>query len=249
MDIILAIALFLMAAGYAAVGLGGGTGYLALLSFWSHDPGIIRPLSWGLNILAAGIGFVNYYRNGHFSWKFSAPLIVGGIAGGAIGARLPISPVVFSNLLAVTLVLVAMKMFYGARHSGALRTNRESSWITRFPIGLVIGIFSGLVGIGGGVILGPVILLLHFADIKRSAATTSLYVALSSAGALAAHLTGGGTIDWVRLAGFGAGCLAGGYLGSIYGARKASPRLLEIVFAVVVLVAGMRLAFVGIMGH
>ena len=50
MDIILAIALFLMAAGYAAVGLGGGTGYLALLSFWNHDPSVLRPLSWGLSL-------------------------------------------------------------------------------------------------------------------------------------------------------------------------------------------------------
>ena len=90
-------------------------------------------------------------------------------------------------------------MFYGTRHRGATAALRESSWASLFPIGLLIGIFSGLVGMGGGVVLGPVILLLHFADIKRSAATTSLYVALSSAGALAAHFMGGGTIDWIRL--------------------------------------------------
>lgn len=245
MDVLLSIGLFVMAAGYAAVGLGGGTGYLALLSFWNHDPGVIRPLSWGLNIIAAGIGFTNFYRGGHFNRRLSAPLVISGIIGGAFGARLPISPAVFSKLLAVTLVIVAIKMFYGSRRPASSAAWRESSWVTLFPIGLVIGVFSGLVGIGGGVILGPVILLLHFADIKHAAATTSLYVALSSAGALAAHLIGGGSIDWIRLAGFGAGCLAGGYLGSVYGARKASPRILETVFAVVVLIAGIRLAMIG----
>ncbi len=242
MDIILAIALFVMAAGYAAIGLGGGTGYLALLSFWSHDPALLRPLSWGLNVLAAGIGFTNFYRSGHFNWQLSAPLILSGIIGGAIGARLPIGSESFSKILAATLVVVAIKMFYGATHPETVPATRRVSWLSLFPIGLIIGVFSGLVGMGGGVILGPIILLLHYADIKHAAATTSLYVALSSAGALAAHFAGGGTIDWIRLAGFGAVCLAGGYLGSVYGARKASPRLLESIFALVVLAAGVRLA-------
>jgi uncharacterized membrane protein YfcA len=242
MDIFLAIALFVLAVGYAAVGLGGGSGYIAVLTFWSHDPNIIRPISWGLNVIAAGVGFANFYRAGYFRLGFAAPLVVGGIVGAAVGARLPISAATFGKLLAVTLILVALQMIPGKRKRNVPEHHRRLSWAVLLAIGLAIGVLSGLLGMGGGVVLGPVILLVRLADIKTSAATTSLYVALSSAGALGAHVAGGGDVEWLRLLGFGCLCLIGGYLGSAYGARKASPRALELTFGAIVLIAGVQLA-------
>jgi uncharacterized membrane protein YfcA len=246
MTLLLPILLFLIAAGYAAVGLGGGSAYLAVLSFWSHDPHVIRPLAWGLNIVAAGMGFINYYRAGHFSWSFSTPLVIGGIAGGAVGARLPISMESFNWLLAVTLFLIALRMFLGKKPATATVAGRRAIWPISVAMGFLVGVISGLVGIGGGIILGPIILALRWTDVKTSAAMTSLYVALSSAGALGGHIQGGGAIDLYRLLGYGAICLVGAYIGSRFGARKASPRTLELIFGSLVLIASIRLAWINL---
>jgi len=245
-NVILFIALFIIATGYAAVGLGGGTAYLAVLSFLTHDPQVIRPLTWSLNIIAAGIGFINYYRAGHFSWRFSIPLIIGGIAGGAVGARLPIDITTFTWLLAITLFLLAVHMFVGKKKSGASAEERKPLWPVLLILGFIVGVLSGLIGIGGGIVLGPIVLALRFSKATTSAAMTSLYVALSSAGALGAHVQGGGSVDLYQVAGFGAVVLIGGYLGSHYGARKASPRKLELIFGTLVLIAAVRLAWMSV---
>ncbi len=246
MNLLLPILLFVIAAGYAAVGLGGGSAYLAVFSFWSRDPQVIRPLAWGLNILVAGVGFINYYRAGHYSAGFSTPLIIGGIAGGAVGARLPITTEVFSWLLAVTLFLVAGRMLLGIKTDRLSGTTGRPRWILYIIAGFICGVISGLIGIGGGIVLGPIMLVFRQAGMKTSAAMTSLYVALTSAGAMAAFLLGGGTIDAVQLPTYGVLCVLGGYLGSRFGARKASPRLLECIFGVFVLIAAVRLAVINL---
>ncbi len=243
MNIYLAIALFVVALGYSAAGLGGGTGYLAVLSFWSHDLNLLRPLSWGLQIIVASIGFFNFHRAGHFSLNFALPIILGGTIGGAVGDRLPISSTVFTAMLAVMLLLVAVKMFVGYRSAAAADEARVLPWGAKFAIGFGTGVIAGMLGSGGGVILGPVILMLRLADIKRSAATTSLFVVLTSSGALGTHVLRGGAVDFSTLATYGAICVVGAYFGSLFGARKASTRLLELGFGTILLVAGIRLAW------
>ena len=244
--LLLPILLFIIAASYAAVGLGGGSAYLAVLSFWSYDPEVIRPIAWGLNILTAGVGFINYYRAGHFSPSFSAPLVIGGIAGAATGARLPISTATFSWLLAVTLFLIALRMFFSGKRALTPARHHRPPWLIYLLLGFLVGMISGLVGIGGGIILGPIILLFRQATVKTSAAMTSLYVALSSAGALGAHLLGRGTVDFYKLLGLGTVCLVAGYIGSRYGSQKASPRTLQLVFGTLILAAAIRLAVINL---
>ncbi len=248
MNIYLAIALLIIALGYSAAGLGGGTGYLAVLTFWSHDLNVIRPLSWGLQIIVASIGFLNFYRAGYFSLAFAAPLILGGTIGGAIGDRLPINGAEFTALLAVMLLLASVKMYVGSKGKNSSRPLRVIPWMAKFAIGLATGIIAGLLGSGGGIVLGPVILLLRLADIKRSASTTTLYVVLTSAGALGTHVLGGGQVDLLKLATYGSICLVGAYFGSLFGARKASTRVLEIGFGTILLIAGSRLAWEAL-GH
>jgi hypothetical protein len=111
---------------------------------------------------------------------------------------------------------------------------------------LVCGAFSGVIGIGGGIIIGPLMLVFRQTGMKTSAAMTSLYVALSSAGALTAHLLGGGEVDTMLLPVYGAVCLVGGFLGSRYGAGRASPRLLECIFGGFVFIAAVRLVIINL---
>lgn len=243
MNIYLAIALFIIALGYSAAGLGGGTGYIAVLTFWTNDLNVIRPLSWGLQTLAAGVGFLNFYRAGHFSRAFAWPILLGGTIGGAVGDRLPITGSEFTVMLGVLLLVVSAKMFIGLKPAGTSKAPRVLPWAVKFAIGFGIGIVTGLLGSGGGVILGPVILLLRLADIKRSAATTALFVGITSIGAMGTHACNGGAIDVATLATYGSICVVGAYFGSLFGARKASTRLLELGFGTILLIAGSRLAW------
>lgn len=243
-DWLITIAVFLIAVGYAAIGLGGGTGYLAVLTFYSCDPDVLRPLAWGLNILVASIAFRNYHKAGYFSAGFVLPPVIGGVIGGAIGARIPITTTAFGKLLAITLFLIALKMLTGTKPKPTGEGHRRVTQVFTFALGVVIGVVSGMVGMGGGIILGPVILVLGLADIKTTAATTALYIAMVSAGAFAAHVSAGGPVEWFRLFGFGLVCLIGAYIGSRYGSKKASPRKLELLFGTIVLIAAIRLAVV-----
>ncbi|MEW5702559.1 MAG: sulfite exporter TauE/SafE family protein [Candidatus Zixiibacteriota bacterium] len=244
MTVLLSGVLLLTAAAYASVGLGGGSSYLAILSFWSHDPDQIRPLSWGLNVVAAGVGSIIYHRSGHMSWRLSIPILIGGVVGAAIGARMPISAAAFRWLLAAALLAIAIRMFWGKKQRMTAAPKLSDSWWTRLAIGVAVGIPSGMVGIGGGILLGPLLVSLAVADTKIAAATTSLYVMLSSAAALSAHVAGGGLVDGQRLAVYGLVCMLGAFVGSRYGALKAKPRHLELIFACLILIAAVRLVLI-----
>jgi uncharacterized membrane protein YfcA len=244
MDWFLSLAILLIALAYSSVGLGGGSSYLAVMSFYSYHPDTIRPLAWGLNILVASISFWNYRKAGHFDWRFAVPPVAGGIIGGAIGARIPIDPLTFGKILAITLVILASKLLYPSKPRARDVRKRHVAWPLTLGIGVAIGIVAGVVGIGGGIILGPVILILGLADAKTSAATTALYVALVSTSALGAHVANGGNVEWLRLAAFAVLCLIGGFVGSRYGAKRASPRKLELIFGTVQLIAAIRLGIV-----
>ncbi len=237
-------ALFLIACAYASVGLGGGTAYLSIISFWNADPHYIRPMAWVLNIIAAGVSFWNFRAKGHFRPAEVWPYLLGGIVGAWTGAALPIKADVFRAMLGAVLLLVSLDMFFmffHARESGGQATLRHLFWPVSVLIGFGVGAVSGLVGIGGGIILGPVILTLKLGEPKPVAALTSLFIVLTSASALGSHLASGRALDLGALVPAAVVVLAGAFIGSRYGAGKASPILLRRIFAVLVFVAGVNL--------
>jgi uncharacterized membrane protein YfcA len=108
-------------------------------------------------------------------------------------------------------------------------------------VGAIIGMLSGLVGIGGGIILGPVLALLGWRDMKELAPIVSLYILINSGAALTAYLVRGAPIDLVTIGSLSGVVLAGAFLGSWWGARKASQTALRRIFGTVALVAGVKL--------
>ncbi len=239
----IALLLFLIAAAYASVGLGGGTAYLAVLSFWDPNPESLRPLAWTLNVLCSGVVFVNYYRGGFFNARIAWPYLLGGIVGAALGASIDIQALKFQILLAATLTFISVQMLVQTRRSGQQENERieASPVFWSLGLGLIIGFISGIVGIGGGILLGPVLIAFRWVDVKRCAAITSLYIFLSSLSALIMHGAGQGSIDWIKSILYGAAALLGGFLGSRYGSEKASPTVLKRIFAVIILTAAVNL--------
>lgn len=234
--------LFIVAAAYASVGLGGGTAYLSLLSFWNADADTLRPMAWGLNVVVATVGLFNYARQGHLEIKKVWHYLTGGVIGASLGAGIPISDNLFRWLLAVTLVVLALRMIFDKKkESREMEPSRQWSWPAAMALGFVPGVISGLVGIGGGIILGPIVLTLGLLTIKKSAPLTSAYILVCSAGALVVHFSKGGTLPWPQFTTLAAVVMVGGFIGSFYGASKASPRTLSRIFGVIVATAAINL--------
>lgn len=233
--------LLLISALYASVGLGGGTAYLAILSFWTQEPDVLRPIAWFLNIICAAVGFFNFYRHGHFIRCSTLFLCGGGIVGAILGAKIHLTLWVFRWLLASILLIAAVGLWIDRERMEGEHTRGTCPPLPTLGLGFAVGLLSGAVGIGGGVLIGPMIILMHWMSVKQTAATTSLFILLSSAAALVTFLIEGGTVYPDQLALFGAAVLIGGYIGSHFGAGKASSKVLKIIFAAVACSAAFKL--------
>ncbi len=232
-----------VAAAYASVGLGGGTAYLAVLSAFDSDPASLRPIAWTLNCVVSAIGFVHYQRKGHFSFDDAWPFLLGGLVGAAGGSALPIGAATFQVLLALTLGSVGIRMLTARTTKVQDEAQRSPQWrLAALALGLVVGVVSGVVGIGGGIILGPIVLALGWLGVKRTAAITSLYIFVSSVGALGVHLASHGTAPFARIGLLAVGVTIGGAIGSRWGAGKASPKVLRQIFGTVALLSAINLA-------
>jgi len=232
--------LMLTAWAYAAVGLGGGTAYLSIMSFWQSDPAVLRPLAWSLNIATASVGFLSFSRQGHFDARLAWPFLAGGVVGAAGGGGVQLPKAAFQAVLAAMLIYAALRMLWPGKAAPGPSRNRSPVWFALL-LGVAVGVMSGLVGIGGGIVLGPVLLGLRYVDMKALAPITSLYILLNSAAALAAFLFRGGSLEPQRTAIFCGAVLAGGFLGSRWGARTAPESALKRIFGLVALAAGIKL--------
>ena len=241
--------MMLTAWAYASVGLGGGTAYLSIMSFWQSDPAVLRPLAWSLNVVTSAVAFLSFSRQGHFDARLAWPFLAGGVVGAAGGGAVELPKALFQAALAAILIYAAIRMLWPGKAAPALPPNRPPVWLALL-LGTAVGVMSGLLGIGGGIVLGPVLLGLRYADMKALAPITSLYILLNSSAALAAFLFRGGNLD-PRLTGILCGAaLAGGFFGSRWGARTASESALKKIFGLVALAAGLKLLgeYLGLIG-
>ena len=237
-DILFYILLPVVAFLYAAVGHGGASGYLALMSFFSFAPDFMRPTALLLNLAVSLIAFIQYYRQGHFDWKLFWPFALASIPAAFIGGMLVVDAVVYKKVLAVLLLFSVIRLI-GFKTQEA-KTESHPQVLIALVIGAVIGLLSGMIGIGGGIILSPVILLLHWADMKKTAAVSALFIFVNSLAGLAGLFTKGFQLEsqmlWMLLIAF-----AGGALGSYFGAGHFENRKLKWILALVLLIASVKL--------
>ena len=237
-DILFYILLPVVAFLYAAVGHGGASGYLALMAFFSFAPDFMRPTALLLNLAVSLIAFIQYYRQGHFDWKLFWPFALASIPAAFIGGMLVVDADVYKKVLAVLLLFSVIRLI-GFKTQEA-KTESHPQVLIALVIGAVIGLLSGMIGIGGGIILSPVILLLHWADMKKTAAVSALFIFVNSLAGLAGLFTKGFQLEsqmlWMLLIAF-----AGGALGSYFGAGHFENRKLKWILALVLLIASVKL--------
>jgi uncharacterized protein len=235
--IILSIVAFL----YASVGHGGASGYLALMALFSFAPLTMKPTALLLNLFVAGIAFYHYYKEGYFNKKLFLSFAIASIPLAFVGGMVEIDASIYKRILGVLLIFAILKMLnvFG-KENGVIKDIKLWQGLI---VGGVIGFFSGLIGIGGGIILTPIILLLHWGRMKEAAAVSALFIWVNSASGLIGQFTSGVSISSQSFV-LVAVAMVGGFIGSYYGSKKFNNKLLRYMLAFVLIIASVKLFFV-----
>lgn len=225
---------------YASVGHGGASGYLALMALFSFSPETMKPTALLLNLFVAGISFLYYYKEGYFNKKLFISFAVSSIPLAFIGGTINIDASIYKKILAILLVFAILKMLnvFGKESEKTIEIKLWQGLL----VGGIIGFFSGLIGIGGGIILTPLILLLHWGNMKEAAAVSALFIWVNSAAGLIGQLSSGvvlQTESFVLIA----IALIGGVLGGYLGSKKINNTSLRYILAFVLSIACFKLFF------
>jgi uncharacterized membrane protein YfcA len=224
---------------YASVGHGGASGYLAALSLFGFQPEAMVVSALCLNLLVSGLSFSAFRKEGHFEPRLFWPFAAGSIPAAYVGGLLKISSTLYAGLLGVALLFAAIRLMLPPAAGG--KAEAPPALAAALSTGAGIGLLSGMVGVGGGIFLSPVMLLLRWADAKRTAAVSAAFIFVNSVSGLAGQFQKGASPHWslwpLALAAF-----AGGALGSVTGAKRFGQLTLRRVLGFVLLLAAVKLA-------
>lgn len=223
---------------YSSVGHGGASGYLALMALFSFSPEIMKPTALLLNLFVAGISFFYYYRAGYFNKTLFVSFALSSIPLAFLGGTIEIDASIYKKILGVLLLLAILKMLnvFG-KESDTLK--KVKLW-QGLLVGGIIGFFSGLIGIGGGIILTPVILLLHWGKMKEAAAVSALFIWVNSASGLIGQWSTGTELSMHSFI-LATIALIGGLFGAYLGSKKLNNIRLRYMLVVVLVIASVKL--------
>ena len=241
---VLLIALCLIAFLYASVGHGGASGYLAILSltaYSSQDSAWLKQHAWSLNLLVAGLAFIAYRRSGYFSWKLTLPFVITSIPAAMVGGYLKVDHGIYDTLLSITLIFAAWRLLTIKKKVLEEIVITPPAHHVSAMVGLVIGLLSGVVGVGGGIFLSPIILLFGWGDVKTTAGVAAAFVWLNSAaGLVGTAISGQLVLDGSVLLPFAIAVSIGGFFGSRIGADVLSQQTVRYLLISVLLLAALK---------
>lgn len=240
--VLLSTCLFLVAVLYSSVGLGGASGYLAVMALFgifSHEQ--MASTALVLNLLVAGAAWRAFWRAGHFSRKLLWPFLVASLPAAFVGGWMRVPPRAYALLLTAVLVFAAWRLIFTSSRRAGEEFEKTPRLAAALPAGAGIGLLSGMVGIGGGIFLSPLLLLLRWAGPKRTAAVSAAFIWINSLAGITGRVAGG-NFAWAGLEPLIASTFVGGLLGSYLGARRLSGLFLRRLLGVVLFAAAVRLA-------
>ena len=234
--------LFVVAFLYASVGHGGASGYLALMAIFGMAPEVMKPTALLLNLFVSLTAFIQYYRGGHFKWKIFWPLALLSVPLAYLGGLVTIDAHVYKKLLGFLLLLPVIRFLFFRNTD--VKELKPVKPILSAGLGAGIGWLSGLIGIGGGIILSPILLLLKWTGQKETAAISALFIFVNSVAGLLGQFQKG--IDFSPdMTVYVAIAFTGGLAGSYFGAIRFNQNVLKYSLAAVLAVASFKLIFTG----
>ena len=233
----LALTFFVTAVLYASVGFGGGSLYLAILSFFELPYQHIPVIALLCNLIVSGTGFLHYFWRGHFVSGLFLPFILGSVPLAYLGGRVSVSRDMFMLLLGVSLIAAGLRLLVLPREQTGKA--KLQHWVWKGFAGGCLGFLSGLVGIGGGIFLSPLMLNLGWGRPKQIAATTSAFIFVNSLSGLLGQISKTGTNLELSYWPLFLVVLVGGKIGASCGSgQRLSQVVIKRATAILTLVAG-----------
>ena len=243
--LLLAILFLATAALYSSVGFGGGSTYLALLLIWGVPYFIFPVIALSCNIIVVSGNCFNYIRTGNLNLKLLIPYLIGSIPLAFIGGSLPIEKRLFEILLFLVLMAAGILLLLNFKSYDDKEENyRKIPIPVSILIGGVLGFISGIVGIGGGIFLSPILFLIRAGRPKHIVTTASLFILINSVSGIIGQLTKNAVINeipnyWYLLV----AVLIGGQLGNFLNLKIFPTRILALVTAILVTFVATRMGF------
>jgi uncharacterized membrane protein YfcA len=232
---------FLVAGAYAAVGLGGGTGYLAVMTLMGVSAATMTPTALLLNLVVTGAALLRFGLSGRLNARLFLPFLLPALPAAFLGGLLLADRRLFLALLAVTLTGAALTMLFYTPQAGETLQKPSGArlLLVALPAGALIGFLSGFLGIGGGVFLGPLVFFLGWAGPRETAAMNSALVLSLSAVGLAAHGFKG-NVEFALMLPLAVAALLGGLAGATLAEKHLSARAFRRLFALIILAAALK---------
>ena len=233
---LLAVLFFIVAFIYSSVGLGGGSSYTALMALFGLNILAIPIISLTLNLFVTSVGSFNFIRNKHARARLILPFLITSIPSAYLGGALTLPKEIFYWVLLISLIFVALRIYFWKDTTLSLNLRQKEKIGISLLAGSALGIVAGIVGIGGGVYLVPLIIILGLGTEKEAAACGAIFIWLNSFSGLLSRFQHN-PIDLTHYIPLIVAVLAGGALGSFMGSAKFSPRVMEKMLGAIILVA------------
>lgn len=239
--IIISFAIFAAALSFAIAGHTGASAYLAIFGLLGLTPDEIKPSVLSLNIVVGIVAVYKFSRAGHFSWRLIWPFILTSIPFSFLGGLISLPTPVYRILVGVVLVYAALRMLFDVPAKNETPQDYPPIWLSLL-LGAGIGFTGGLIGIGGGILLSPILLLTDWASPQLTAGTIAVFVLMNSISGLLGHWSVSMYLP-PQLPIWGAIALAGGWIGAEIGSRRLSANTIRRMLGLILLISGSRMFF------
>lgn len=232
----LAVLFFFVSLLYSSVGLAGGSSYTALLAIFGIHFKAIPLITLSLNLLVSSLGTYNYFRHSHGRLGLVLPFLITSIPMSYVGGALNLPSGIFFWVLTLSLIVVVLRIYFWKRTALNVRLKKWQQLLLALFSGSLLGLVSGIVGIGGGIYLIPIIIIFRLGTEKQAAACASLFICLNSAAGLAARFQ----YNFIDIRSFWpviVAVMAGGWIGSHMGSTWLKPKVMEKLLGIIIIIA------------
>jgi uncharacterized membrane protein YfcA len=235
---------FFIALLYSTVGHAGASGYLATMAMLSFPAGVMKPAALMLNIIVALVTTIRFARAGYFSWRLLWPFALASVPLAYLGGGMHVDATIYKILVGIALVFAAFHLILRSKAAPDDPGRAAYPGIgASLAVGGGLGFLSGLTGVGGGIFLSPVLIILHWAGLRRTAAVAAAFILLNSISGLAGYLQKGGAFP-EHIAFWSVAVVSGGIIGSSLGATKFNSPVLRVLLGVMLVMASVKLVLI-----
>lgn len=241
-EILLILLIFVAAILYSSVGHAGASGYLAAMALFGVSPATMKPTALILNIFVATIATYKFYRAGAFDWRVFLTFAIPAIPFAFLGGTVHLPSEIYKPVVGAILLLAAARFLIGTKIVTADEVRKAPLWIA-VPLGVCIGLLSGLTGVGGGIFLSPILIFMNWAETRQASGISAMFIFVNSIAGLLGQLSSISSVP-PQIPLWAAAAVTGGLIGAELGSRRLGSPLIRRVLAIVLVVAGVKMVFV-----